>query len=107
VAVLVRGVEFRALDQDLGDVEVWDHGEALGFVPGEVAPESARPVDRVEEADYDAAVDLFFDALESCSPAEELIKPGTPVSSCLFYGLGVWGRGGNTYLSDLLSLMIL
>ena len=41
----------------------------------EVAPEAARPIHCVEEADDDAAMDLLFDALEAGPAAEKLVEP--------------------------------
>jgi hypothetical protein len=39
-----------------------------------VAPEAARPVHGVEEANDDAAVDFFLDALEAGAAAEEFVE---------------------------------
>ena len=63
-----------ALDDDFGDGEGGEIRDAREGVAVEMAPEAARPVHGVEEADDDAAVDLLFDALEAGAAAEEFVE---------------------------------
>jgi hypothetical protein len=69
------GLRVVAFDKDLGHWESGDFGDTGEGVSVEMASEATCPVHGVKEADDDAAVDFFLDALEAGAAAEEFVEP--------------------------------
>lgn len=51
------------VDEDLGNGELRNGGHAALFLLLHGTAEASRPVESVEESDYDIAADSFFDTL--------------------------------------------
>jgi len=62
------------VDKDVGNVELRDGQQASGIPALQVAPETPRPVEHVEESKHRPTPNFFLDALQPKLTAEEFFQ---------------------------------